>query len=84
MRKLIVPVAISVLTVLASVEPGSADITYPFCAQYNGGRGGGTNCGFWTWQQCMATVSGVGGYCETNPMYAASLERPLRKPRRAY
>jgi hypothetical protein len=83
MRKLIIPVAMAILTVLASVEPGSAEITYPFCAQYGGGRGGGRNCGFSTWEQCMATVWGNGGYCEANPMYMA-LERPVRKPRRVY
>jgi len=29
---------------------------YPWCAIYNGGRGGGgTNCGFTSFQQCMDT-----------------------------
>ena len=41
-----------------------------WCAQYSGGRGGGgTNCGFFTWNQCMATVSGVGGFCVPNQFY---------------
>jgi hypothetical protein len=41
-----------------------------WCAQYSGGRaGGGTNCGFFTWNQCMATVSGVGGFCVVNQFY---------------
>jgi hypothetical protein len=31
--------------------------------------GGARNCGFWTNEQCMATVSGIGGYCEVNAMY---------------
>jgi hypothetical protein len=31
-----------------------------WCANY---RNGSTNCGFQTFQQCMATVSGVGGFC---------------------
>ena len=31
-----------------------------WCAEYNMG-GGATNCGFATFQQCMAAVSGVGG-----------------------
>jgi Protein of unknown function (DUF3551) len=82
MRKFIIPVAISVLTVLASVQPSSAEITYPWCAQY-GGHIGGRNCGFWTYQQCRATVSGIGGYCEANPMYVP-LDAPARRLRRAY
>lgn len=43
---------------------------YPWCAYYSGGQGGGgTNCGFTTFQQCMATVSGIGGFCNQNTQY---------------
>lgn len=41
---------------------------YPWCA-VSSGRGGGTNCGFLTIEQCMATVSGIGGFCEPNGFY---------------
>ena len=36
-----------------------------FCAQY---RGGGENCGFYTFNQCLAGISGVGGVCVVAPM----------------
>jgi hypothetical protein len=36
-----------------------------YCAQY---RGGGENCGFYTFNQCLAAVSGVGGMCIVAPM----------------
>jgi hypothetical protein len=39
---------------------------YAWCAEYSGGRGGSTNCGFVTLQQCQATVSGIGGFCREN------------------
>jgi hypothetical protein len=43
---------------------------YPWCANYDGGKGfGGQNCGFSTWNQCMATVSGIGGFCVPNQFY---------------
>jgi hypothetical protein len=42
---------------------------YPWCAEYNGREGGGTNCGFVTLAQCRATISGIGGRCYTNPAY---------------
>jgi hypothetical protein len=43
---------------------------YPWCAYYGGGYGGGgTNCGFTTREQCLATVSGIGGYCDRNTQY---------------
>jgi hypothetical protein len=43
---------------------------YPWCANYAAGTGGGgTNCGFLTIEQCRATVSGIGGFCEPNQFY---------------
>jgi hypothetical protein len=42
---------------------------YPWCAVYGGDAGGASNCGFTTWDQCMATVSGIGGFCEPNQFY---------------
>jgi hypothetical protein len=41
---------------------------YPWCAQY-GPPAGGMNCGFTTFQQCLTTVSGIGGFCERNTLY---------------
>ena len=43
---------------------------YPWCAVYGHGlMGGSSNCGFTTYQQCQATVSGIGGFCERNNQY---------------
>src|SRR5262245_41177406 len=42
---------------------------YPWCAAYGGSWSGVSNCGFKTLQQCMATVSGMGGSCEPNQFY---------------
>ena len=42
-----------------------------WCAVY---RNGGNNCGFHTHEQCMAAVSGIGGFCNRNPF--AEPERP--------
>jgi len=36
----------------------------PWCANYSGK--GGTNCGFYSFQQCQAAVSGRGGFCARN------------------
>jgi Protein of unknown function (DUF3551) len=59
---------------------------YPWCAYYNYGQGGGgaTNCGFTTFQQCLAAVSGVGGNCGPNPMFqpTAGPYSSRRHPRR--
>jgi hypothetical protein len=66
--RIVFPAALAVsLTVLVGT-PGRAD-PYRWCAEYGGGRGGGTNCYFVTWEQCSAAVSGVGGFCRQNGFY---------------
>jgi hypothetical protein len=72
------------LAALAVFVPShSQAVEYPWCAQYGAAGGGGRNCGFSTLQQCQATVSGVGGFCERNSFYAGpydtGVDRPARK-----
>ncbi len=45
---------------------------YPWCSQYSGSMGGSMNCGFSTWEQCQANVSGIGGFCIRNDTYQPS------------
>ena len=56
-------VILALLAATAAVllpAPAHAD-PYKWCAQYGGFWGsGGRNCGFTTYRQCMATVSGIG------------------------
>ena len=68
---------------LCIAQPAEAQ-NYPWCAYYNFGHGGATNCGFATFQQCLATVSGIGGSCGPNPQYQRSpglylSTKPLRR-----
>jgi hypothetical protein len=42
---------------------------YPWCATYTGSAGGSQNCGFTSFEQCMATVRGMGGFCDQNTQY---------------
>ena len=44
---------------------GKAAHAAPWCAQYGGG-GGGTNCGFYSFEECMANAWGNGGFCRRN------------------
>jgi hypothetical protein len=39
------------------------------------GGAGGTNCGFTTFQQCLETVSGIGGFCQRNNLYLDHIRR---------
>lgn len=59
-----------------------ADIQYPWCANYGGSMSGSSNCGFSTWDQCMATVSGIGGFCAPNQFYHPQ-QASVRKRKRA-
>lgn len=52
---------------------------YPWCAFYTGPFQA-TNCGFSTYQQCLATISGIGGYCQPNTTYVPP---PVRRRQRA-
>jgi uncharacterized protein DUF3551 len=53
---------------------------YPWCAQYSGrALGGAQNCGFVSFAQCMATVSGIGGFCVQNNMYRPPQQRVRKK-----
>ena len=56
-----------------------------WCAQYSGRVGGGaTNCGFFTLEQCRATVSGIGGFCVINQFYNPCLPAGRRSSRYRY
>lgn len=58
------------MTVLAQTPANALPYDpYPWCAVYGGRGGGASNCGFLTWQQCMATISGMGGFCNRNQFY---------------
>jgi hypothetical protein len=41
---------------------------YPWCAYYSGAFDD-SNCGFVSFAQCMADVSGIGGFCQRNNTY---------------
>ena len=78
MRILFAAVAL-LLATLASDRAAAAE--YPWCAYY-GDDHGGINCGFTSWQQCRATISGNGGDCQPNPFYAARTAAQTRKAKR--
>ena len=73
--------AIAAPALLAS-SPARANIEYPWCAAYGGDMGGASNCGFTTWEQCMATVSGIGGFCEPNQFYSPRAQAEPRRKRK--
>ena len=67
MRMVLVPVAAMLLIGMFGSGPAEAR-EYPWCARYDWTT---RNCGFVSFQQCLATISGIGGRCEPNPFYKA-------------
>ena len=55
--------AVAILAAAAVLTTPAKAQNYPWCAQYSGrALGGAQNCGFVSFAQCMATVSGIGGF----------------------
>ena len=51
------------------IAPPALGQNYPWCSNFH--DGGGTNCGFSSYEQCMATAQGSGGTCNQTNVYAA-------------
>lgn len=90
MRRIILSSAVAALVVsaaslIATTQPSKAQIVYPWCAHYGGGKGGGApSCGSLTYEQCMATVSGQQGFCDRNPFYQGpAVPAPSARERRS-
>jgi hypothetical protein len=64
---IITRVAFAVLasaTLAIDAQPAAAEIYRPWCVQYGGSDGdNGTTCAFISFEQCMMTARGGGGFC---------------------
>jgi uncharacterized protein DUF3551 len=72
MRLPILSLVVAVCALAGAGQTASAQsaYSYPWCAKYYG-KLEGTACYYKSYQQCMTTVSGVGGYCYESPYYHA-------------
>jgi hypothetical protein len=71
MRRIAVSALLAIPLALCA-SAASASPEYPWCARYDWTT---TNCGFTSFQQCLATISGIGGRCEQNPRYVPQQRR---------
>jgi len=67
---------LGILFTAGAMTAGARAQNYPWCAYYGGGEWG-TNCGFTTYEQCRATVSGIGGSCARNTQYVPPEHQPV-------
>jgi hypothetical protein len=63
--RMLATLAVIAASLSFSHEASAQGKYYPWCARYDAWS---IVCGFDTFRQCMATVSGVGGICQENVM----------------
>jgi hypothetical protein len=56
--------------------------SYPWCAIYYKGGGGTPRCDFATREQCLASISGIGGLCVENLQYSPRAQPNAGRPKR--
>jgi Protein of unknown function (DUF3551) len=71
--------ALALVAASAATATSAMAQDYPWCANYTKGA---VNCLFVTFEQCMADVSGIGGFCERNTSYHPAAS-PTRQKARA-
>jgi len=77
----IVLFALAVFAATAGTGASAQAQNYPWCAVLGMGDAA-YNCGFVSREQCMASVSGVGGLCQPNTLYQPpATARPAPRPR---
>jgi hypothetical protein len=69
MRPLLASASIMVATLIGGTLAGHAQTPYdyPFCGVHQD-RSGARSCYYATYEQCLASMAGI-GYCTTNPSY---------------
>ncbi len=62
---------------VASVQTAEAvEYNYPWCTSGAMQEYGAVNCGFSTFEQCLATARGNGQSCGPNPHYVPPMAKP--------
>jgi hypothetical protein len=81
------PPMLSILLLAAAVlgesplASAQSPYSYPWCARLYK-ENAPTSCYFTSYQQCMTTISGIGGYCYQSPYYRAPTAKRPVGPRR--
>ncbi|HEY2527478.1 MAG TPA: DUF3551 domain-containing protein [Xanthobacteraceae bacterium] len=71
---------VAVLLGTVEIGPRAQAQDYPWCAIY--AKDGDIHCFFTSLEQCMATVSGIGGFCQRNTTLAPAAAVPNAHKRR--
>jgi hypothetical protein len=74
MRLLHCAVVAVALLAAPTMSHAQSPYDYPWCAYYSR-TSGATSCYFRSYQQCMTTLSGIGGFCMRSPYYRGPAPR---------
>jgi hypothetical protein len=81
MREILGPLALLVAVVgAAPTSFAQTYYDYPWCAVY-ADRSGARSCYYTSFEQCKATMSGIGGFCIRSPYYRGPQRAPARYER---
>ena len=70
-RTAFILVAAATLADITGLRSAGAEIYRPWCVQYGGNNGdNGTTCAFTSFEQCMMTARGSGGFCAESVVLA--------------
>ena len=84
MRTPIIVLFVIAAALLGATQVSSAQsaYSYPWCALGGSKNSNALSCYYTSWEQCMATIFGIGGLCIESPYYhAQSPYRASVKPR---
>ena len=76
-----ISLVVAAIGAMCVIAPEAKAQYAPWCSM--DARIGAENCGFYSYGQCRAYISGIGGTCYRSPYYAAG-PRPYRRNRYAY
>jgi hypothetical protein len=81
MRSRIFSLVVVCAALMGAIELASAQspTSYPWCSRQSAKEGAATSCYFASYQQCMTTISGIGGYCYESPYYNAAAAPARRR-----
>ena len=80
MRLLVFVMGFLVVTGMISTRADAQN--YPWCL--TSGGFGATNCGFSTFEQCLATRQGAGGFCNQNTQYQSGNATPVSRKHKSH
>jgi hypothetical protein len=66
--RIIFPLLVAGFSSLASSAQAQSAYSYPWCA-VQADKSGATSCYFATYEQCRATLGGIGGSCIRSPYF---------------